>query len=68
MDEYSKTGASSYAAIAKRRSQEQMNLMKDALILQSEADFIDFLREKLGVTPTHPGYLAAITLWRQRQP
>jgi hypothetical protein len=68
MDEYSKTGASLYAAIAKRRAQEQIKLMQDALTLQNEADFVEFLREKLGVTPTDPGYLTAITLWRERRP
>jgi hypothetical protein len=67
MDEYSKTGPRSYRAQARQKAQDKSNLMKNALTLQSEADFIEFLRNRLGVTPSHPGYLVAIKLWRERQ-
>jgi hypothetical protein len=64
MDEYSKSGPKSYGAGAKQRAQERQTLMREALALKTEADFIEFLRERLRVTPVDPRYLASIKAWR----
>ncbi len=67
MDDYSKTGPRSYAAEAKRLEQERMRLMAEGLALSEEADFITFLRDKLGVKPGDPRYIPAIRFWRDRR-
>jgi hypothetical protein len=64
MDEYSKSGARSYEADSKRRAKEIEALMREALALPSEADFVEFLRTRLRVAPGHPRYLDSIMAWR----
>jgi hypothetical protein len=68
MDDYSKSAESSYAAIAKRRERERKVLIDNALDKRTEAEFITAIRETLGITRDHPGYLAAIKFWRSQHP
>jgi hypothetical protein len=68
MDEYSKTGPGSYAALARLRERERNTLLAKALAQPTEAGFIAGLRDKLGISKEHPGYLPAIKLWRMQHP
>jgi len=68
MDEYSKTGPRFYAAEAKAKEQHRNELLKRMLAQPTEAGFIADLRDHLGITKEHPGYIPAIKLWRAQHP
>jgi hypothetical protein len=72
MDDYTKTGPRTYAVQAKRLAQErtarEKALLDKALDKRTEAEFIDALRETMGITKDHPIYIKAIKFWRSQHP
>ena len=68
MDDYSKTGPKTPSSGAKERERNKLPIMQELLEVENENDFIDELRSKLDITPSHPGYLPAIKLWRELHP
>jgi hypothetical protein len=66
VDEYSKSGPRTYSSEANRRVREQKRLLDRVLDKPTEAEFIQALRETMGVTKDHPIYLQAIMYWRSQ--
>ena len=68
MDDSSKTGPKTPSSAARERERNKLRIMQELLDVGNENDFIDELSSKLDITPSHPGYLPAIKLWRELHP